>query len=88
MKIVQINKVKVNIFEEQELREKLGMVEKDIALVTTYQKTFPELLQDDIEGFIINARTLHQQLKLQKDFSDWFKNQIKNLDLEEEKSYV
>lgn len=88
MKTVQINKVKVKIFEANELREKLGMKEEDIQLVLGYQKIFPELLQDDIEGFIIDARKLHTQLKLQKDFSDWFKNQIKNLELEEEKSYT
>jgi phage anti-repressor protein len=88
MKTVQINKVKVRIFEEDELREKLGMCKKDIGLILDYQRIFPELLQEDIEGFIIDARKLHNQLKLQQDFSHWIKNQIKNLDLEEEKSYT
>lgn len=88
MKTIQINKVKVNIFEEMDLKEKLGMIEKDINIVITYQRIFPELLQDDIEGFIIDAKKLHNQLKLQKDFSDWFKIQIKNLELEEGKSYT
>lgn len=88
MKTIQINKVKVNIFEEEELKEKLGMIEKDINLIITYQRTFPELLQDDIEGFIIDARKLYNQLKLQQDFSHWIKNQIKNLDLEEGISYT
>lgn len=88
MKIIQINKVKVNIFEEDELREKLGMIEKDINLVITYQRTFPELLQDDIEGFVINSRTLHSQLNIRQDFSDWIKKQLTNLESEKEKDYT
>jgi len=88
MKIKQINKVKVNVFEEDELREKLGLKAEQIKLILDYQDKFPELLQDDIEGFIIDARKLYNQLKLQKDFSDWIKIQIKNLDLEEENSYT
>ena len=88
MKIKQINKIKVNIFEEDELREKLGLKAEEIKLILDYQDKFPELLQDDIEGFIIDARKLYNQLKLQKDFSDWIKIQIKNLDLEEENSYT
>jgi phage anti-repressor protein len=88
MKTIQINKVKVRIFEENELREKLGINKDNIDLILEYQREFPELLQDDIEGFIIDARKLHNKLKLQKDFSDWFKTQIKNLELEEEKSYT
>jgi len=88
MKTIQINKVKVIIFEEAELKEKLGMSRENISSILEYQRIFPELLQDDIEGFIIDARKLHNQLKLQKDFSDWIKIQIKNLDLEEEKSYT
>ena len=88
MKVKQINKVKVRIFEENELKEKLCMGQSDIDLILEYQEIFPELLQDDIEGFIIDARKLHSQLKLQQDFSHWIKNQIKNLDLEKDKSYT
>lgn len=88
MKIKQINKIKIKVFEEDELREKIGLSKEEIDLILEYQDKFPELLQDDIEGFIIDARKLYSQLKLQKDFSDWFKTQVKNLELEEEKSYT
>jgi phage anti-repressor protein len=88
MKTVQINKVKVRIFEETELKEKIGLNNEEINLILEYQDKFPELLQDDIEGFIIDARKLHNQLKLQQDFSHWIKNQIKNLELDKEKSYT
>lgn len=70
MKIVQINKVKVRIFEEQELKEKLSMSEKDIELVTTYQRTFPELLQDE-NGFCVDGETLCKELDVKSNFNDW-----------------
>lgn len=62
MKTVKINKIKVNIFEKQELKEKLKMNQKDIDLVIEYQRIFPELLQDDTGGFVINTQTLWEQL--------------------------
>ena len=77
MKTVQINKVKVRIFEEQELKEKLGMSEKDIELIISYQRLFPELLQDDIEGFVIDANNLHGQLHIAKHLTQWLKPYIK-----------
>lgn len=76
MKIVQINKVKVSIFQEQELKEKLGMCEKDIELVTTYQRTFPELLQDE-NGFCIDGETLCEQLGVRDDFNNWLLRETK-----------
>ncbi len=36
----------------------------------------------------VNARDLHQTLEIKKDFSDWFKNQIKSLGLEENIDYI
>ena len=51
MKTVTINKIKVRIFEEKELREKLNMKEEDIEIVLEYQRTFPELLQEGVDGF-------------------------------------
>lgn len=77
MKTVQINKVKVRIFEETELKEKLGMCEKEIQLVTTYQRTFPELLQDE-EGFCISGETLCNQLGVGTNFNNWLLLQSKS----------
>lgn len=77
MKIVQINKMKVRIFEEDELREKLGMKQQDIKLVLKYQRTFPELLQDDSKGFINSARKLYLELGLnESQWSRWNKKNI------------
>lgn len=76
MKTVQINKVKVRVFEETELREKLNMNEKDIQLVVTYQRTFPELLQDE-NGFCIDGETLCSQLGVKDDFNNWLLRETK-----------
>lgn len=87
MKVVQINKIKVKIFEEDELREKLGMSEQNVQLVDTYQRLFPELLQDDIEGFIINSRTLWEKLNEGAEYSTWFKRRSNKLKLAENVDY-
>ena len=77
MKIVQINNVKVRIFEEDELKEKLGMKQNDIELVLKYQRTFPELLQDDSKGFINSTRKLYLELGLnESQWSRWNKKNI------------
>ncbi|QEK12592.1 hypothetical protein FQB35_09780 [Crassaminicella thermophila] len=57
MRVAKINDVKVKVFEKKELIEKLGFTEEDAKLVMKYQKTFPELLQDGVEGFVIDAET-------------------------------
>ena len=77
MKTVTINKQRIKIFEGKELIEKLGMSEEDKNLVLEYQRTFPELLQDDnIEGFVVNSRTLHRELGVGRDYSTWVKQRI------------
>lgn len=81
MKTVQRNKIKFKIFEECELKEKLNMAEDDIKLVLTYQDTFPELMQEDVDGFIIDARELHKQLNSKRHFTDWIKPYIKENNL-------
>ena len=58
MKTVTINKIKVRIFEEKELREKLNMKEEDIEIVLEYQRTFPELLQEGVDGFVIDTKKI------------------------------
>ena len=61
MKTVQINKMKVNIFEEQELKEKLQRTTEEIELIVKYQRMFPELVQN-CDGFPIDARKLHEKI--------------------------
>ncbi|WP_129599467.1 antA/AntB antirepressor family protein [Anaerophilus nitritogenes] len=70
MRIVKINDIKVKVFEKKELIEKLGFTEEDAKLVMKYQKTFPELLQDQ-EGFVIDGETLCNQLGVKDNHSTW-----------------
>ena len=71
MKTVSINKVKVKIFEEKDLIQKLGFSKEESKLVLKYQKLFPELLQDDLEGLVIDGEKLCSQLEVKDRFTLW-----------------
>lgn len=71
MKKVQIKGVKVNVFKEKELKEKLLLSDDKVELVLKYQRTFPELLQDGIEGFVIDGETLCNELCVKDNFNTW-----------------
>ena len=71
MKEVQINNVKVKIFEDGEVIQKLGLTQKENDIIIKYQKDFPELLQDDMEGFVIDEEKLCKQLDIKDDFNTW-----------------
>lgn len=103
MKTVTINKMKVKIFEEDELREKLKIEKEDINIILKYQRIFPELLQSDVNDFCINARNLHNNLvngakgikmingkeKIIKGtrFNDWINKRIKKYNFIENKDF-
>ena len=76
MRVVKINSTKVKIFQKKELIEKLNFTEDEAKIIMKYQKTFPELLQDGIEGFVIDARILWKQLKVKRQFGNWIKDKI------------
>ena len=65
-------------FTRKEL-ERLGRNDEDIELVMKYQKKLPILANcQDIEGFSIDARILHNQLGVKKKFSTWIKANLKD----------
>lgn len=82
MKTKQINKMKVQIFEEKELRERLGLDNRRINSILTYQEKFPELLQAK-DGFCISARNLHSKLNVGAEYTTWMKRRIKKYNFEE-----
>ena len=83
MKTKTINKVKVRIFEEDELVEKLGLSKEECDLIIQYQIKFPELLQDNVGEFVIDGDKLWNQLnKPQGEYGKWFKRKIQPLFLE------
>lgn len=96
MKKKQINKVKVNIFEEKELRERLGLNKEQINLILKYQERFPELLQETKNNkFLINARNLYKQLVLNvkknkkgTEFARWIKRRIIKYKFKENEDFL
>lgn len=94
MKTVIINKTKVKIFEEKELKEQLKMKDTEIRIVLEYQRLFPELLQLEGKGFCIDARNLHSNLvenvkvnKVGTEFAKWIKRRINKYNFEENIDY-
>ena len=87
MKTVTINKIKVRIFEEDDLIQKLKMVEGDVNLVLEYQRKFPELLQEETNDFVISTKLLHKQLSVGRDYSTWIKSRINKYSFKENIDY-
>jgi phage anti-repressor protein len=87
MKMVTINKIKVRIFEEDDLIQKLKMEEESVGLVLEYQRKFPELLQEESNDFMISTKLLHKQLSVGRDYSTWIKSRITKYSFKENVDY-
>jgi len=71
------NNLRKNSFKEEELKQYVkneDLKESDIKIILDYQKLLPVLQQED--GSWIDARTLHKELKVGKDFTTWLKGRI------------
>jgi phage anti-repressor protein len=75
-------------FTKQELKEKLGMKENDIKLVMDAQRKFPEVLVNDGEGFCVDGRKFHKELKVGKQFSEWIKSNLEKVDAVLDEDYT
>lgn len=64
-------------FPRKELEE-YGLLKEEIELIMEYQKKLPILQHEDQEW--VNARELHEQLRVKLDFSTWVKQQFDDLD--------
>ncbi|MBN1076073.1 hypothetical protein DVV91_17270 [Clostridium botulinum] len=71
MKTIQRNKIKFKIFEEDELREKLLLNDKNMKIVLDYQNRFPELMIENGKGFVIDGEKLCNELGVNSNFNDW-----------------
>lgn len=69
MKTKTIKGIKVKVFEELELIEKLNLTKEKANLVLKYQSVFPELLQG-IDGFI-DGETLCKELGVKDNYNTW-----------------
>lgn len=70
MKKVKVNGVSVEVFQENDIIEKLGRTKDDWKLVKDYQKKFWQLLQDD-EGFCVDGEVLCKELEIKDNFNTW-----------------
>lgn len=73
------------VFTKRELVSQLGFNEEEAKIILEYQEKLP-VLNNNGEGFCVNARTLYLQIRMVKDdsnFSKWFKNIIKRYKFEE-----
>lgn len=75
-------------FKDNFLKEVGGLEQEEVNLVLECQKKFPSILQNKGEGFCIDGRILWKELEVQKDFSDWIKKQLENVDAIIEKDYI
>jgi phage anti-repressor protein len=62
-----------------------NLKDKEVETILKYQEQLP-ILQEDNETWI-NTRSLHTQLKVGRDYTTWIKQQIKDLDYEENIDY-
>lgn len=63
------------------------MKEEDIEIVLEYQRTFPELLQEGVDGFVIDTKKLHKSLGVGRDYSTWIKGRINKYNFKESVDY-
>lgn len=72
---------KGELFERLDILNKFNRTEEEWGLIDKYQKTFPQLLLDDVEGFIIDARTLWKELgEPQGEFGKFIKKKVLECD--------
>ena len=65
------------------LIKKLGITDEGIISVVTEYKDKLPILTEEGEGFCVNARDLHRELGVGKDFSNWIKGRIKKYEFVE-----
>ena len=71
------------------MKEKQGgkIKEKEFDSLSDCQYIFPDLLRDDVDGFVVNSRILHRELGVGRDYSTWIKNRIEKYNFNENVDY-
>ncbi|QDY27199.1 antA/AntB antirepressor family protein [Clostridium botulinum] len=70
-KTINGQKYKGKAFEESDMVNKFNKTKKEWELIDKYQKTFPQLLINDTEDFVIDGETLCRELGVKDNFNDW-----------------
>jgi len=73
-------------FTKKELKLYENLSEKEIEIILQFQERLP-ILQRENDSWI-NGRNLHEQLKVGRDYSNWMKEQLDELDVEEGKEFT
>ena len=69
--------------------ERIGCSNEEIQLVLDYQKRLPVLVNnEDMEGFCVNTRQLHEQLGVGKTYQHWIKARIKSYRFTENVDFI
>ncbi|HID0768181.1 TPA: antA/AntB antirepressor family protein [Clostridium botulinum] len=63
-----------------------ALEDNEISIILEYQEKLP-VLQEENENWT-NVRILHNELGVKRDFSDWIKQQIEDLELEKGKEFT
>lgn len=88
IKNINNEELKVKVFTKADLREKLGFNDEEVKLIMKYQKIFPDLLQE-IDGFVINARTLWENLgKPYSEFKKWYDKKVLSYGYAENRDFI
>lgn len=83
-KVYESESFKDGKFTEKELKQ-YGLSDDEISTILEYQALLP-ILQEENENWI-SARLLHDQLKVSRDFTNWIKKQIDDMELLENIDY-
>ena len=69
--------------------ERIGCSNEEVQLVLDYQKRLPVLVNnEDVEGFCVNTRQLHEQLGVKKKYSDWIKMRVESYKFVENVDFI
>ena len=74
-------------FTRKELEKQLGFTNEQRKLIMSFQRDLP-ILTEDGDGFCVDARVLHSELGVGRDFSTWIKSRIDKYGFEEKNDYI
>lgn len=70
-KTINGQKYKGKVFERSDIVNKFNKTEKEWELIDKYQKTFPQLLINDTDDFVIDGEILCKELGVKDNFNTW-----------------